>query len=158
MSAEWEVQEVTDGNGRSRFYCTAKSPKKIEGFSGTSWDSSPWMRGGGWLIFKLPPAELAVHPKNGETRQVHSGHALIGAVLYLMCDDLDAAIKNLEAKHVRCTEIGKEHWGFRTTARLPGGSELGLYQPAHPTALGLGRERNGKPRTSSGTSARRKRR
>lgn len=64
--------------------------------------------GGGWLIFKLPPAEAALHPADGDTRQVHGGHALLGAVLYLMCDDLQAQVKALEAKKVQCTEIGKE--------------------------------------------------
>lgn len=105
--------------------------------------------GGGWLIFKLPPSELAVHPRDGEPGHAHAGHAMIGTVLYLMCEDLRATIKKLEAKNVRCTEVGRERWGFRTTVKLPSGAELGLYEPTHPTALGLGREKKRKVKTKS---------
>lgn len=105
--------------------------------------------GGGWLIFKLPPSELAVHPRNGEAGQVHAGHPMIGAVLYLMCDDLQAAIKKLESKNVRCTEAARERWGFRTTVQLPSGAELGLYQPTHPTALALGQSQKSKPKAKA---------
>ena len=97
--------------------------------------------GGGWLIFKLPPAELAVHPKNGETAP---GHAMIAAQLYLMCEDLPAMIAKLEAKHVRCTPTSTERWGIRTTIMLPSGAELGLYQPTHPTAVGMRRAKKRK--------------
>src|SRR5271155_5496414 len=93
--------------------------------------------GGGWLIFKLPPAEVAVHPADANFSQAHGGHALIGAVLYLMCDDLKAQIKALEAKQVKCTEVSTERWGIKTTIRLPSGGEIGLYQPTHNTALNL---------------------
>lgn len=93
--------------------------------------------GEAWLIFRLPPAEAALHPSDGDTRQVHGGHTLLGAVLYLMCDDLDAEVKALKSKKVRCTEIGTERWGIRTTVRLPSGGEIGLYQPTHPTAIEL---------------------
>jgi hypothetical protein len=93
--------------------------------------------GGGWLIFKLPPAELAVHPAGGEKPQIHAGHAMLGAVLYLMCDDLQACIKMLAEKKVACTEIGEEPWGIRTTIRLPSGGEIGLYQPKHQMAIAL---------------------
>jgi hypothetical protein len=54
-----------------------------------------------------------------------------------MCDDLAAQIKLLKTKNVSCTEIEEERWGIRTTIKLPSGGELGLYQPKHPTALGL---------------------
>jgi catechol 2,3-dioxygenase-like lactoylglutathione lyase family enzyme len=95
--------------------------------------------GGGWLIFKLPLSEAAFHPTDhGDNRQiVHAEHRLLGAVLYLMCDDLKSQIKSLAAKNVRCTEVEEERWGIRTTVRLPSGGELGLYQPTHPTALEL---------------------
>lgn len=93
--------------------------------------------GGGWLIFKQPPAELAVHPADGLEPHVHSGHQMIGAVVYLMCDDLQKQIKLLAAKDVKCTESDEERWGIRTTIRLPSGCEIGLYQPKHPTALDL---------------------
>jgi catechol 2,3-dioxygenase-like lactoylglutathione lyase family enzyme len=94
--------------------------------------------GEGWLIFKLPPAEAAFHPTDGAGReQSHGGRQLLGAVLYLMCDDLHAQIKLLETKKVQCTKIDEAPWGIKTTIKLPGGGEIGLYQPKHPTALGL---------------------
>jgi catechol 2,3-dioxygenase-like lactoylglutathione lyase family enzyme len=93
--------------------------------------------GGGWLIFALPPAEVAVHPSDGEFSQRHAGHNLLGALTYLMCDDLRATMKWLEAKDVACTAVEEARWGIKTTIRLPSGGELGLYQPTHPTAIGL---------------------
>ncbi len=93
--------------------------------------------GHGWLIFKLPPSEAAVHPSDGENQRLHGGHHLLGAVLYLMCDDLHAYVKLLKSKSVNCTEISTEQWGIRTTVKLPRGGEIGLYQPSHQTALGL---------------------
>jgi hypothetical protein len=83
--------------------------------------------GHGWLIFALPPAEIAVHPAEGEGKQE----------LYLMCDDLAAEIAALEAKGVECSAVHNERWGSITNIKLPSGSLLGLYQPKHPTALGL---------------------
>ena len=93
--------------------------------------------GGGWLIFGLPAAEMAVHPSDEDHRLQHAGHRLLGAVLYLMCEDLQLLIKTLKQKAVSCTEVEEEGWGIRTTIRLPSGGELGLYQPTHETALGL---------------------
>jgi hypothetical protein len=93
--------------------------------------------GGGWLIFALPPSEVAVHPTDGESAQAHAGRGLLGAVLYLMCDDLRGFVASLAAKNVRCTEIGEAPWGIKMTIKLPSGGEIGLYQPTHPTALGL---------------------
>ena len=85
--------------------------------------------GHGWLIFALPPAELAVHPGDGASVQSH-------AVVYLMCDDLAVLIRTLGAKGVTCTEVSQAPWGMKTTVRLPSGGEIGLYQPSHPTAIG----------------------
>ena len=94
--------------------------------------------GGGWLIFKLPPAEAAVHPMmDGDHRQSHGGHELTRVVLYLMCDDLQAQIKALKAKQVSTTDVEEEDWGIKTTIVLPSGGEIGLYQPTHRTALEL---------------------
>lgn len=84
--------------------------------------------GGGWLIFKLPPAEVAVHPSDGAP--AHE--------LYFMCDDIDATMQELRAKGVGFTTgIAEERWGRVTRFRLPGGSEIGMYQPRHPRATHL---------------------
>jgi len=94
--------------------------------------------GEGWLIFALPPAEVAFHPVDEETRtQRHAGHSLLGSVLYLMCDDLDATLKSLQKRKVKHTEIEEERWGIRTTIVLPSGGELGLYEPKHASPLDL---------------------
>ncbi len=95
--------------------------------------------GHGWLIFALPPAEAALHPIDDDRapEQEHAGHQLLGAVVYLMCEDLQATVKSLAEKGVACTEIDQAPWGLKTTIPLPSGGELGLYQPRHPTALGL---------------------
>jgi len=93
--------------------------------------------GGGWLVFALPPAEMGVHPSNGDFVQRHAEHALCGSVLYLMCDELHSFVESLQAKNVSCTEIGEAEWGLATTIRLPSGGEIGLYQPTHRTALDL---------------------
>ena len=93
--------------------------------------------GDGWLIFRTPPAELAVHPIDSDFTQLHAGRPMSRASLYFMCDDLQATIKSLAAKKVKCTEVETEDWGIRTTFPLPSGGEVGLYQPTHPTALEL---------------------
>ena len=93
--------------------------------------------GEGWLIFALPASELAVHPASSNFVQQHAEHALMGAILYLMCDDLEAHIRLLESKNVRCSPVEKAPWGTKTTLQLPSGGEIGLYQPTHPTALDL---------------------
>jgi len=98
--------------------------------------------GGGWLIFALPPAEVALHPvdqpKKGSKRKVARGDGgLLGAQLYLMCEDLKALMQSLKAKKVKCSPVDEVRWGLKTTIRLPSGGELGLYQPKHPTALDL---------------------
>ncbi len=91
--------------------------------------------GGGWLIFSLPPSEAAVHPSNGANSQAHGGRRLLSAVLYLMCDDLQALMKKLQARNVSFSPPEEEDWGIKTTIKLPSGGEVGLYQPTHPTAL-----------------------
>lgn len=93
--------------------------------------------GEGWLIFAMPAAEAAIHPSDGEFTQQHAGHALVGAVLYLMCDDLTAFISSLKARDVQCSEVVAANWGISTTIPLPSGGGIGLYEPRHPTALNL---------------------
>jgi hypothetical protein len=90
--------------------------------------------GHGWLIFALPPTELAVHPSDANFVQKHADHDLLGAILYLMCDDLLPLVKSLEAKNVRCAPITEARWGMSTSIQLPSGGEIGLYQPTHLTA------------------------
>jgi len=93
--------------------------------------------GEGWLIFAMPPAEAGIHPLDGEFSQHHAGHDLLGAVLYLMCDDVHAFIATLKAKNIQCTKVEQAPWGSATTIPLPSGGNIGLYQPTHPTALNL---------------------
>jgi catechol 2,3-dioxygenase-like lactoylglutathione lyase family enzyme len=82
--------------------------------------------GGGWLIFALPPAEIAAHPSDAGARHE----------LYLMCDDIRATVRELRGKGVGfAREVSDERWGLVTAIRLPGGGELGLYEPRHATAL-----------------------
>lgn len=94
--------------------------------------------GGGWLIFGLPPAEVGVHPMEDEFVRAHAGQDLMGAVLYLMCEDLEEALRGLSARGVQHSEIEVAEWGSVTSVQLPSGGRLGLYQPAHPTALHRG--------------------
>jgi len=93
--------------------------------------------GEGWLIFAMSPAEAGIHPLEGEFSQQHAGHTLLGGVLYLMCDDLDATIASLKAKNVQCTPVEPAPWGKVTTILLPSGGSIGLYEPRHTTALNL---------------------
>src|SRR6476660_9622615 len=79
--------------------------------------------GHGWIIFKLPPAELAVHPGDGDFAHRHAGHVMPGALVYLMCDDLKATMADLAKKNVVCTEVETENWGIRTTVKMPSGGE-----------------------------------
>jgi catechol 2,3-dioxygenase-like lactoylglutathione lyase family enzyme len=90
--------------------------------------------GHGWLIFALPPAELAVHPADGSGESPGSGE-MLDAHLYLMCADVEAVVKSLAARQVACGPVSRERWGIRTTIPLPGGGHIGLYQPLHPTAI-----------------------
>jgi hypothetical protein len=78
-----------------------------------------------WLIFALPPAEMAIHPAED-----HAGHEL-----YFMSDDLNADLTAFADKNVRCSEVEEARWGSVTKIQLPGGGEIGLYQPKHPSPL-----------------------
>jgi catechol 2,3-dioxygenase-like lactoylglutathione lyase family enzyme len=82
--------------------------------------------GHAWLIFALPPAEAAFHP--AEDNDHHE--------LYFMCEDLEAEMAILAGKGVACSAVQEARWGSITKIRLPGGGEVGLYKPKHPTALG----------------------
>ena len=81
--------------------------------------------GHNWLIFRLPPAELAVHPL-----EAHGGHEL-----FLMCDDIGDLVRRMTALGVPCSEPSVERWGSITRMTLPGGGTLGVYQPSHPSPI-----------------------
>ena len=81
--------------------------------------------GGGWLIFALPPSEVAVHPAEEEERHQ----------LYLLCDDIEATTRELEGKGVSLKRpFDEARWGRVTEISLPSGATIGLYQPKHPLA------------------------
>jgi catechol 2,3-dioxygenase-like lactoylglutathione lyase family enzyme len=82
--------------------------------------------GGGWLIFAMPPAELAVHPADDGRHE-----------LYLMCDDIHETLAGLRAKGVEVArEAADQGWGLLAAIRLPDGTEFPIYQPRHPSPLG----------------------
>jgi hypothetical protein len=78
--------------------------------------------GGGWLIFALPPAEVAIHPADRDS--VHE--------FYLMCEDVNALTASLMARGITCGPVEDQGWGLLTSITLPGGGKLGAYQPRHP--------------------------
>jgi catechol 2,3-dioxygenase-like lactoylglutathione lyase family enzyme len=82
--------------------------------------------GHGWLIFALPPTEAAFHPSEASVHE-----------LYFMCDDLKAEMASLATKGIKCSKVEEARWGSITKMRLPSGGTVGLYQPKHPTPLGL---------------------
>ena len=85
--------------------------------------------GHGWLIFALPPAEVAVHPADPGTGR----HELT-----LMCDDIEATVAELTAKGAEFTTgISDRGWGRITQVKVPGAGEIGIYEPRHPLANGL---------------------
>jgi hypothetical protein len=88
--------------------------------------------GEGWLIFGLPPSEVAVHPS--EENDVHE--------FYFMCDDVEAFVSEMKERGIKCSRIHNRGWGLLTEVRLPGGGKLGVYQPRHARPKPL-RVRNG---------------
>ena len=78
--------------------------------------------GEGWLIFALPPSEVAVHP--ADENDVHE--------LYLMCDDVEALVDELERLDFPCAPVEDMGWGLLTQITLPGGGSVGVYEPQHP--------------------------
>jgi catechol 2,3-dioxygenase-like lactoylglutathione lyase family enzyme len=79
--------------------------------------------GDGWMIFGLPPAELAFHPTEGESFQE----------FYLICDDIETTVRDWTSRGAEFTgPVTDRSWGLFTAVRLPGGGELGVYQPKHP--------------------------
>ena len=94
-------------------------------------DGGTLTRGGGWLIFALPQAELGVHPAEGSTYQSGVRHRLT-----FMCDDIQATIRELRAKGVEIQgESQEESYGITVMLGLPGGVEVMLYEPRHAMAI-----------------------
>jgi hypothetical protein len=89
--------------------------------------------GHGWLIFRMPPSEMGVHP--GESQIEHDVANLAAGTVYLMCRDLPATMEKLAGKGVRCGPVQEAGWGVVTSIPLPGGSRLGLYEPRHALAI-----------------------
>ena len=118
----------------------SKEPEQVRAFLKDVLEFKPIDIGHGWLIFALPPAELAVHPGEGPGRHE----------LYLMCDDVKALIKKLESKGYETREVQDVGWGLRTAVTLPGGDELGIYEPRHASPIKLK-----KPRAAAKTSKKR---
>src|ERR1700726_3070611 len=94
--------------------------------------------GHGWLIFGLPPAEVAVHPS--EKNDVHE--------FFLMCNDLNAFIAELKKHPIACDPVQDQGWGLLTQLTLPGGGKLGVYQPRHARPKVMGERRAGKRRSA----------
>jgi catechol 2,3-dioxygenase-like lactoylglutathione lyase family enzyme len=109
--------------------------------------------GGGWLIFALPPAEIAVHPSDtnlvlaiapdpgepgqGGSAQAEKQPAMLGAQTFFITDDVDAAVRTLASRGVACDPVRDAPWGRFTAFALPSGGRLGLYQPMHPLAIDM---------------------
>ena len=100
--------------------------EKVRAFFADVLDLPSADAGGGWLIFALPPAELAVHPADGGSRHE----------LYLMCDDIHATLAELRGKGVEVSsDVSDQRWGLLAAIRLPDGEEFPIYQPRHPSPL-----------------------
>jgi catechol 2,3-dioxygenase-like lactoylglutathione lyase family enzyme len=97
---------------------------KVRAFFADELGMSSVDAGGGWLIFALPPAELAVHPADGASRHE----------LYLMCDDIYATLGELRGRGVEVArDVSDQGWGLLAAIRLPDGSEFPIYEPRHPS-------------------------
>ena len=98
---------------------------KVRAFFADTLGLSSVDAGGGWLIFAMPPAELAVHPADEGRHE-----------LYLLCDDIHETLADLRAKGVAVArEVADQGWGLLAAIRLPDGTELPIYQPRHPSPL-----------------------
>ena len=98
--------------------------EKVRGFFAGTLGMASVDAGGGWPIFALPPAELAVHPADGDSHHE----------LFLMCDDIHATLAELRGKGAEIArDVSDQGWGLLAAIRLPDGSELPIYQPRHPS-------------------------
>jgi hypothetical protein len=91
--------------------------------------------GGGWLIFALPASEVAIHPADGDAKHE----------LYLMCGDISDFIGVMKRRGIECGPVMHERWGLLTQLQLPGGGQLGVYEPRHPRPKPLSARKVRKP-------------
>jgi hypothetical protein len=98
--------------------------------------------GEGWLIFGLPPAEVAIHPS--EKNNIHE--------LYLMCADVKAFVTAMRKRGIGCAPVQDAGWGLLTRMTLPGGGKLGVYEPRHarPKMVARTRSAGGRPKPKRG--------
>ena len=107
----------------------AEAPEEARAFLRDVLDLQHVDAGDGWLVLALPPSEIGVHPA-GLPAAPSERHEL-----YLLCDDIDATMRELAAKGVELTSpVSDAGWGLLSTLRIPGGADIGLYEPRHPTA------------------------
>jgi len=99
--------------------------------------------GEGWLIFGLPPAEVAVHPSDGN--DIHE--------FYLMCADVEAFVAAMDERNIACSPVQSMGWGLLTKVTLPGGGTLGVYQPRHARPRAMSGRRKKARRAPTGKSA-----
>jgi hypothetical protein len=100
--------------------------------------------GGGWMIYALPPAEIAVHP--GDEGNTHE--------LYVMVDDVEAFAAAMKKKKVACDAVSDQRWGMLTSITLPSGGKLGVYQPKHASPIIPARRTSKKAASSRATTKR----
>jgi hypothetical protein len=105
--------------------------------------------GDGWLIFGLPPSEVAVHPS--KENDVHE--------FYLMCEDVEAFVGEMKKHNIACAPVLNQGWGLITQVKLPGGGKLGVYQPRHARPKSMNAQKMAKksPQKSSKTVPKKRR-
>ena len=117
----WITIDQRSARGR-----VSREADKVRAFFGDVLGLTAVDAGGGWLICVLPPAELAVHPADGDSRHE----------LYLMCDDIHATLTELRGKGAGVArEVSDQGWGLMAAIRLPDGAEFPIYEPRHPSPL-----------------------
>ena len=120
----------------THFLLYSKNPEADRAFLRDMLEFRSVDAGRGWLIFALPPAEIAVHPSEGDSAP-NADNGVTSVAMYIMCDDLKSTMRSLEAKKASFTRVQDAPWGIVTTLALPSGAKIGLYQPKHPTAVEL---------------------
>jgi hypothetical protein len=95
--------------------------------------------GDGWLIFGLPPSEVAFHPSSG-----NEGHEF-----YLLCDDINSFVSEMKNHNINCSAVQNMGWGMLSQLTLPGGGTIGVYQPRHKRPKAMGVKSDSKPKAKS---------